>query len=70
MPAAEFNAEMDELRIWNVALSQDSIRKRMHYPLTGSEAGLQYYYNFEKHSDTSFISKGSAQPYEITLKGW
>ena len=63
------NAEMDELRIWNVALSQDSIRKRMHYSLTGSEAGLQYYYNFEKNSDTSFISKGSAQPYEITLKG-
>ncbi|OQP65693.1 alkaline phosphatase PhoX [Niastella populi] len=61
-------AEMDELRIWNVALSQDSIRKRMHYPLSGSETGLQYYYTFEKHTDTSIISKG-AQPYEITLKG-
>lgn len=61
-------AEMDELRIWNVALSQDSIRKRMHHPLTGSESGLQYYYNFEKHTDTSIISKG-AQPYELTLKG-
>jgi PKD repeat protein len=61
-------AELDEFRIWNRALVQDSIRKHLHYPLTGSESGLQFYYDFEKHTDTSIISKG-AQPYEILLKG-
>lgn len=57
--ASNVAAEMDELRIWNVALPQDSIKKHMHYPLSGKESGLQLYYNFGAHTDTSFMSTGA-----------
>jgi len=45
-PAA--NAIFDELRIWNVARSQAEIQARMNFPLSGSETGLQAYYNFDQ----------------------
>ncbi|PSK93437.1 LamG-like jellyroll fold domain-containing protein [Taibaiella chishuiensis] len=51
--------EMDELRIWNVPQNKDSINKRMHYKLSGTENNLAFYYDFSPHTDTSIISKGS-----------
>lgn len=51
--------EMDELRIWNTPQSRDSINKRMHYTLTGTENNLAFYYDFAAHTDTSIVSKGS-----------
>lgn len=62
-------AELDEVRIWNVALPQDSIVKRMYYPLTGKEEGLKYYYDFSANTETTVISKGSETPYAITISG-
>ena len=61
-------ADIDELRIWKMALSQDSIRKHMHYPLTGTENGLELYYDFSKRTDTSIVS-GGVQTNEIVLNG-
>jgi uncharacterized repeat protein (TIGR02543 family) len=41
------NAIFDELRIWNVARSLAEIQASMNVPLSGSETGLQAYYNFD-----------------------
>ncbi len=60
--------EMDELRIWNVPQNKDSINKRMHYKLAGTESNLAFYYDFSAHSDTSIISKGSNAT-ELVLNG-
>ncbi len=58
--------EMDELRIWNAAQPKDSINKRMHYKLTGNEANLVFYYDFNPYTDTTIRSKGS-NTYQLTL---
>ena len=60
--------EMDEFRIWNAAQSADSIRKRMHYKMTGTEPNLSFYYDFNAHTDTTIISKGSNNT-ELLLSG-
>ena len=43
-----FNGKMDEVRIWNTALSSDNIRLDMRSKLTNSVCGLIAYYPFEK----------------------
>ncbi|WP_224994670.1 cellulose binding domain-containing protein [Cesiribacter sp. SM1] len=65
---SEVQAELDELRIWSTALSQDSIKKSMHYPLQGTEDKLAFYYDFSEAASGSIKSKG-AIPYEIALNG-
>jgi hypothetical protein len=42
-----FHGELDEIRIWNVARSQEEIRAAMNTQLTGKEKGLIAYWNFE-----------------------
>ena len=42
-----FHGTLDELRIWNVARSQEEIRAAMNAPLTGKEEGLVAYLNFD-----------------------
>lgn len=39
---------IDEVQIWNVALTQAQIRERMHLTLSGSETGLVAYYQFNE----------------------
>jgi hypothetical protein len=41
-----FVGDMDEVRLWNRVLCQDEIQTQMSCELTGSEAGLQAYYQF------------------------
>lgn len=65
---SEVQADIDQLRIWNIALPQDSIVKRMHYGLSGMEAGLQLNYDFSGHTDTTFISNGAVS-HEVELDG-
>lgn len=43
-----FQGKMDELRIWNKALTQNEIQKDMCRSLTGNEAGLIGYWNFDE----------------------
>ncbi|MBY0427035.1 MAG: hypothetical protein K2Q22_15480, partial [Cytophagales bacterium] len=41
-----FKGYMDELRLWNIAQSQTSLRNNIVNGITGNEAGLVAYYNF------------------------
>lgn len=43
-----FNGQLDEVRLWDRALSQDEIRNSLNVTLTGSESGLVAYYDFEE----------------------
>jgi hypothetical protein len=42
-----FHGELDEIRIWNVARSQEEIQAVMSTSLTGKEKGLIAYWNFD-----------------------
>lgn len=60
-------AEMDELRLWQKALTEEEIRQKMHYPLLGTETDLAVYYDFSPNeTETGFVSKGMFQ-HEIIL---
>jgi hypothetical protein len=50
--AAEyFNGNIDEVRIWNVAVSADDILRRKNCELAGTESGLVAYYKFNQGID-------------------
>ena len=52
--AAEyFNGNIDEVRIWNIALSADDILSRKNCELQGNEAGLVAYYKFNQGIDAA-----------------
>lgn len=67
---AEFaNANMDELRIWNTALSQSQIRDRMCRKITSADAlfgNLVAYYNFDEPSGNT-VFDGTANANNGTL---
>ncbi|MGB1316849.1 MAG: LamG-like jellyroll fold domain-containing protein, partial [Flavobacteriales bacterium] len=42
-----FDGTMDEVRVWNTALTQTQIQDRMNIRLDGNEANLQRYYHFD-----------------------
>ncbi|MDA8571598.1 T9SS type A sorting domain-containing protein, partial [Schleiferiaceae bacterium] len=44
------DGEMDNIQIWNTALTQSEIQQYMSCPPTGNEAGLVGYWNFEEGS--------------------
>ncbi len=46
-----FNGFIDEASFWDISLTQAQIRKMMHHPLFGDEAGLLAYYNFDGRAD-------------------
>ncbi|OMP30096.1 hypothetical protein BKM32_14570 [Mangrovimonas sp. DI 80] len=41
-----FQGDLDEVRVWNVALTEAQIKNRMNVELCGDEAGLVIYYPF------------------------
>jgi hypothetical protein len=43
-----FNGKLDEIRIWDSALSETQIREQMHRPLNGDEPGLVSYWTFDE----------------------
>jgi hypothetical protein len=43
-----FTGSIDEVRIWNNALTTENIKLNLHSKLTGNETGLIAYYPFEK----------------------
>ncbi len=47
-----FNGAMDEIRVWNVARTEDQIRQNMYIPLTGTETGLISYWQCNEASGT------------------
>jgi hypothetical protein len=48
-----FAGHIDEVRIWNRALSQDEIRHHMCEKLTGTEPGLVAYYRMDEGADNT-----------------
>ena len=56
-----FNGSIDNVRVWNTALTQQEIQEYMSCPPTGTEAGLVGYWNFEEGSGTT--------AYDQTLNG-
>lgn len=44
----EFDGTIDEVRIWNTALTETEILANMNTELTGNEANLVLYYNFNQ----------------------
>ena len=43
-----FNGIIDEVRIWNIARSQNDIQEYMYKQLTGTESGLVAYWQFNE----------------------
>jgi len=48
-----FNGLIDEVSVWNVALTQTQIQSMMCSKLSGTESGLKYYTRFSEASGTS-----------------
>ena len=46
-----FNGNIDEIRVWNTALSADDILRRKNCELQGTETGLVAYYKFNQGLD-------------------
>jgi alpha-tubulin suppressor-like RCC1 family protein len=49
----EYHGQMDEVSIWNVALSEVEVRNYMCSRLTGNETGLLAYFRFDHFTGTS-----------------
>lgn len=48
-----FSGIIDEVRVWNVARTQQQIRENMHLRLNGNETGLQGYWRFDEGSGST-----------------
>lgn len=47
-----YEGSMDEVRIWNVARTQEELRENMHLTLKGNETGLISYFQFNNDDPT------------------
>ena len=56
-----FNGKIDDICVWNTALTQQEIQQYMDCPPTGTESGLVGYWNFEEGSGTT--------AYDLTSNG-
>ena len=52
-----FKGKIDEVRIWNVARTEQQIRENMHLTLKGNEPGLVSYYQFNEGTGSSSADK-------------
>ena len=67
---SETNAELDELKIWERALTVEEINEHMHYAITGSEEDLAIYYDFsETEEEASSVTSLGSVNYEMALDG-
>lgn len=58
MLSFQFYGDMDEVRVWNKALSQAEINAAMHHELGGTENNLVAYYNFNEANGNSVHDSG------------
>lgn len=61
-----YTGRIDEVRIWNAALSQSAIRANMNARLAGNEAGLAAYYRLDEASGSTTAAATGVGP---TLNG-
>lgn len=54
----EFTGNIDEVRIWNTEKSEVEIKRDMFHQLTGNEANLVAYYNFNTDVDSVVHDRG------------
>ncbi|MBI5384179.1 MAG: VCBS repeat-containing protein [Verrucomicrobia bacterium] len=52
-----FDGQLDEVRVWNVARSQDEIRDAMHRELQGTETGLVAYFNCNQSAGATLFDQ-------------
>ncbi|MGD9946984.1 MAG: LamG-like jellyroll fold domain-containing protein [Desulfobulbus sp.] len=52
-----FNGSMDEVRVWNIALSQIQIQNNLYHTLLGNESNLVGYWNMDEGSGTSITDR-------------
>jgi concanavalin A-like lectin/glucanase superfamily protein len=57
-----FQGQLDEVRIWNAALSQSQIQSNMSRSLTGTEANLVTYFRCDEGSGSLLHDSASASP--------
>lgn len=62
-----FNGDLDEVRCWNVARSQEDIKRYMGAYLNGDEEGLQLYYSFESNPGTLSITDETGNGFNGTM---
>lgn len=48
LPTAYFKGKLDEVKLWNAALTPEQVYQQVYLPLTGSEPGLLAYYTFDE----------------------
>ncbi len=53
-----FDGALDEIRIWNMARSQKELQATATVPLTGKEAGLVAYWNFDDGAAQNLAANG------------
>jgi hypothetical protein len=63
-----FIGQIDEVRIWNRARSQDEIKTEMYHRLVGNEPGLVGYWRFDEGSGNTVYDL-TDNAYEGTIKG-
>jgi len=61
-----FDGKIDELRIWNIAKTDEEIRENMHLPLSESESGIVSYWQFNKGTGTTAVDKISGNHGTLT----
>ncbi|WP_161627178.1 LamG-like jellyroll fold domain-containing protein [Flavobacterium subsaxonicum] len=69
-PNTGTQADLDEVRIWDTALTVEQIREHMHYSLQGDEDNLAVYYTFntDEETPTAITGQGSLGT-NVTLNG-
>lgn len=55
-----FKGDLDEVRVWNTARTNEEINSNKNCDLTGNEAGLQSYYKFSDGDDAADNSAASS----------
>ncbi|QTA78941.1 Immunoglobulin-like fold-containing protein [Desulfonema limicola] len=61
-----FKGQIDEVRIWNTARTQEQIQQNLNTTLAGNETGLVAYYNFD-HISGTILTDLTANAYHGTL---
>lgn len=58
-PEIYFNGQLDEIRIWNIARTQEQIQATMNTALIGNEPGLVGYWNFDDSTANDLSLSGN-----------
>lgn len=57
--AHHFKGMIDEIRVWNIALTETQLREQMCKKLSGNEPGLIGYWNFDETSGNETLDKSA-----------